>query len=266
MDRPSRYEPESIEAELRYVADPEARAAEGSGGWPGWSEVHSVTIMNAWRCASLTLDGNGFLALPSRSSVENFYDENEVRDRFYPELERLLKAAVGVSEVRIFAHDVRSSDRTRRVSTAVREPVMFVHNDYTPVSGPQMVRDVLAPAQAQERLMRRFVEINVWRPIKGPVLDHPLAVCDAGSIAPDDLIPASEGLRHEVFMLRYNPAHRWHYFPRIQADEVILIKGFDSALDGRARFSAHAAFADPSTPPDAPPRESIEARALLFFD
>jgi hypothetical protein len=129
-----------------------------------------------------------------------------------------------------------------------------------------MVRDVLAPAQAHRRLRSRMVEINVWRPIKGPVLDHPLAVCDAGSIAPDDLIAVNEGLRHEVFMLRYNPAHRWYYFPRLEADEVILIKGFDSASDGRARFTAHAAFADPSTPPDAPPRESIEARALLFFD
>jgi hypothetical protein len=129
-----------------------------------------------------------------------------------------------------------------------------------------MVREVLASGEAQRRLTRRFVEINFWRPIKGPVLDHPLVVCDAGSIAPGDLVPVSTGLRHEVFMLSYNPAHRWYYFPRIESDELILIKGFDSMCDGRARFTAHAAFADPSTPPDAPPRESIEVRALLFFD
>jgi hypothetical protein len=266
MDRPSRYEPEWLRAELRYLADPDARAAEASDGWPGRSEIRSVTVINAWRRAPLTLDRNGFLALRSPCAVENFYDENEVRDRFYPELERLLKEAVGASSVRVFAHDVRCSDRARQESTGVREPVRYVHNDYTPVSAPQMVREVLAPAEAQRRLTRRFVEINVWRPIKGPVLDHPLAVCDAGSIAPGNLIAVSEGLRHEVFMLRYNPAHRWYYFPRIEADEVILIKGFDSARDGRARFTAHAAFVDPSSPPDAPPRESIEARTLLFFD
>ena len=250
---------------MLYLADP-VQASEASGGWPGRPEIRSVTILNAWRGAPLTLDRDGFMAVRSPSAIENFYDENEVRDRFYPELERLLKAAVGASSVRIFAHDVRCSDGKRRELTGVREPVLHVHNDYTPVSAPQMVRDVLAPAEAQRRLTRRFVEINVWRPIKGPVLDHPLAVCDAESIAAKDLVAVSDGLRHEVFMLRYNPVHRWHYFPRLQTDEVILIKGFDSALDGRARFTAHAAFADPSTPPDAPPRESIEARALLFFD
>ncbi|HEY2107651.1 MAG TPA: CmcJ/NvfI family oxidoreductase [Candidatus Binataceae bacterium] len=266
MDRLSRPEPESVRAQLLYVADPDARSSEASDGSPGRSKVHWVTITNAWRCSALTLDRNGFLALRSPSAVENFYEANEVRNRFYPELEKLLRAAAGASKVTVFAHDVRCSDRTRREATGVREPVLYVHNDYTPVSGPQMVRDVLAPAQAHRRLRGRMVEINVWRPIKGPVLDHPLAVCDAGSIAPDDLIAVSEGLRHEVFMLRYNPAHRWYYFPRLEADEVILIKGFDSASDGRARFTAHAAFADPSTRPDAPPRESIEARALLFFD
>jgi hypothetical protein len=239
MDRPSRYEPEWVRADLLYLADPDAQAAQASDGWPGRSETRSVSIINAWCCAPLTLDRNGFVALRSPSAVENFYDENEVRGRFYPELERLLKASVGASSVAVFAHDVRCSDRTRQESKGVREPVLYVHNDYTPKSAPQMVRDVLAPADAQRWLTRRFVEINVWRPIKGPVLDHPLAVCDARSITPDDLIAVSEGLRHEVFMLRYNPAHRWHYFPRINADGVILIKGFDSARDGRARFTAH---------------------------
>ena len=49
------------------------------------------------------------------------------------------------------------------------------------------------------------------------------------------------------------------------ADEVVLIRCFDSARYGAARFSAHGAFDDPSTPSDAPPRESIETRALVFF-
>jgi len=50
------------------------------------------------------------------------------------------------------------------------------------------------------------------------------------------------------------------------ADEVVLIRCFDSAQHGAARFSAHGAFDDPTTPPDAPPRESIETRALVFFN
>jgi hypothetical protein len=93
----------------------------------------------------------------------------------------------------------------------------------------------------------------------------PLAGCDSRSIAPNDLIATAENLKHEVYMLRYNPQHRWFYFPNMMRNETILIKGFDSMRDGRARFTAHAAFDDPSTPSGAAPRESIEARAMLFF-
>jgi hypothetical protein len=260
-----RYEPESIRAELLYLAEPHPGALEESSGWPGRSQFRLVTVKNAWRCPPLTLYSNGFLAIHSASAVSNFYDENEVRERFYPELEAMLCAATGASKVTVFAHDVRSSDRARQEAPGLREPVLHVHNDYTPKSAPQMVREVLPPAEAERLLTRHYAEINVWRPIKGPVVNHPLAVCDAGSIAADDLIPIGEGLRHEVFMLKYSRGHRWHYFPLIEPDEVILIKGFDSARDGRARFTAHAAFVDSLTPPDAAPRESIEARALLFF-
>jgi hypothetical protein len=46
----------------------------------------------------------------------------------------------------------------------------------------------------------------------------------------------------------------------------LLIKGFDSMEDGRARFTAHAAFEDSTAPALAPARESIEARALVFYE
>ena len=109
------------------------------------------------------------------------------------------------------------------------------------------------------------MEINVWKPIRGPVLTRPLAICDARSIAPGDLAPTDRYLKHEVYMMRPRPSPRWFYFPAMTSAETLLIKGYDSMEDGRARFTAHASFVDPTTPPDAPPRESIEARALLFW-
>jgi hypothetical protein len=51
----------------------------------------------------------------------------------------------------------------------------------------------------------------------------------------------------------------------MEAHEAILVKCYDSATDGRTRFSLHAAFADPAAPADAPPRESIEVRTFAFF-
>ena len=70
----------------------------------------------------------------------------------------------------------------------------------------------------------------------------------------------------EVYSLAFSPNHRWLYFPHMQANEAMLLKCYDSETDGRARFTAHSAFTDPTSPPDAPARESIEVRTLAFFE
>ena len=128
------------------------------------------------------------------------------------------------------------------------------------------MRDLL-PDEADELLKGRCGFINVWRPTKGPVLESPLAVCDARSAAPEDLVGCDIVYRDrvgEIQTVTFNPAHRWLYFPRMQVDETILIKCFDSRRDV-ARFTAHVAFVDPTTPEDAPPRESLEIRTVAFF-
>jgi hypothetical protein len=256
----------SVETALLYLTDRRENAKDNATGWPGRSAPRSVTIADARTRGAPSLDREGFQLVHHDSAVANFYDAEEVRRVYYPELARLLCEVTGAAKVVIFAHDVRSSDKSKQNGGRIREPVSAVHNDYTPKSAPQMVRENLPSDEAEDRLGKRFAEINVWKPIRGPVLDRPLAVCEARSIAPGDLIPTDRYLKHEVYMMTFNPAHRWSYFPRMLTGETLLIKGFDSMLDGRARFTAHASFADPSTPPEAPPRESIEARALLFFD
>ena len=66
-------------------------------------------------------------------------------------------------------------------------------------------------------------------------------------------------------MARFNPDHEWFYFPAMEQGEAALIKTYDSAMDGRTRFTIHTAFADPTSPPDAVPRQSIETRCFAFF-
>ncbi len=212
--------------------------------------------------ARLSLDRQGFELRRDETNVSNFYDASEVRAVYYPEVERLLKVAVGATRVLAFEHDVRCA--ARRGVGEVRGPVHVVHDDYTEKSAPERVRLYL-PKEADRLLRDRFAVINVWRPIKGPVRDTPLAVCDAQSLVEDDLIPTAEGVKHEVYLFRYSRTHRWFYFPAMRTDEALLIKCFDSIRDGRARFTAHTAFDDPSAPTDAPARESIEVRALAFF-
>jgi hypothetical protein len=215
----------------------------------------------------LTLDGQGFALVRCPTPVNNFYDPTEVRAVYYPEVERLVKQATGAARVLVFDHNVRCRPMAKRGENGAHEPVKYAHNDYTLKSGPQRVRDLL-PGEADELLKHRFAIINVWRPIRGPVQESPLAVCDANSMRLDDFIatdlkyPDRTG---EVYSLAYNPNHKWYYFPQMERDEALLLKCYDSAQDGRARFTAHSAFEDPTSPPDAAPRESIEARTLVFF-
>jgi hypothetical protein len=216
----------------------------------------------------LSLDVEGFRLVRHDTHMTDFYDDDELRAVFYPETERLVMEATGAARVLVFDHTRRAGDEPTREAKQVREPVKIVHNDYTDWSGPQRVRDLLPAAEAEALLRHRVAVVQVWRATRGPILSNPLAICDARSLAPDDLIAAER--RHadrvgEIYQIAYNPAHRWFYFPEMTRREALVFKCYDSLADGRARFTAHASFDDPTTPPGAPPRESIEMRTLAFF-
>ncbi|HVN28654.1 MAG TPA: CmcJ/NvfI family oxidoreductase [Candidatus Binataceae bacterium] len=227
-----------------------------------------VRIRNARPFAEdLSLDIQGFALIRHRSAVVNFYNEQLVRELYYPEVEALLKARTGATRVVIFDHVVRNADKARRKEDDAREYGRLVHNDYSLRSAPRRVRDH-APEDAEELLKHRVAEINVWRAIRGPIQSTPLAVCDAQSIEARDVVACDLVYPHrvgETYAFTWNPNHRWFYFPQMLPDEALLLKCYDSKEDGRARFTAHSAFDDPTSPPDAPARESIEVRALVFY-
>jgi hypothetical protein len=264
-----------VEATLNYFAEasekPVIYTYEPSPGVPrttGKSEAHSVLVRNARLAEELALDRQGFQLVHQETAVRDFYDRAEVEKVYYREIEALLKEATGAEKVVVFDHQVRNIELSKQGEKDAREYVRTVHNDYTAKSGPRRVRDHLPAEEAEERLRHRFAEINVWRPIRGPIESTPLAVCDARSIDPNDFVPTDFVYRDkvgEVYRFTYNPQHRWYYFPRLERNEAILLKCYDSKEDGRARFSAHSAFDDPTSSPDAAPRESIEVRALVFW-
>ncbi len=228
----------------------------------------TVAIHDARTIADrLSLDREGFALTQYESAVSNFYDEDEVRAVYYPECERLLKDATGAARVVVFDHIVRCAPRSRNGEKGIKEPAKGAHNDYTLRSGPQRLRDLL-PDEAEALLENRFAIINVWRPIRGPVQESPLAVCDAQSLRPDDFVASDLIYPHrrgETSAVTFSPNHCWYYVPDMQPDEALLLKCYDSAEDGRARFTAHTGFDDPTSPPEAAPRESIETRAFVFF-
>ena len=234
----------------------------------GRSEEHQVTIRDARPLiGQLSLDKEGFVLLHHQTAVKNFYDEDEIKSVYYPECERVMKAATGAARVVAFDHIVRNAAMAALEGSCIKLPAKRVHNDYTAWSSPNRVRDLMGD-EAEELLKDRFAIINLWRPISGPVLESPLTLCDAQSLAEEDLVASD--LRYpdrtgETYAVLYNPNQRYFYFPKMQPDEPVLIRCFDSALSGAARFSAHTGFDDPTSPPHAPPRESLEVRMLVFY-
>ncbi|MBS0518071.1 MAG: methyltransferase [Proteobacteria bacterium] len=265
-----------VEAPVNYLADlsiqPVTYNPPAGTGMPrreGNYRDFVVRVHDARPYADeLTLDKQAFVLARHGTQVRDFYDEAEVRSVYLAEIEALVRRETGASKVVVFDHTIRTADRA--VERGLRTPVRSVHCDYTEKSGPQRVRDLLPPEEAEARLRKRFAEYNVWRNIASdPIEMAPLGFVDAGSIAPRDLAVCDLVYADrvgEIYQGVYNADHRWHYFPAMKRDEAILIKCYDSAKDGRARFSLHSAFDDPSSPADARPRQSIEVRTFAFFD
>jgi len=265
---------ETLLAPLNYLAPmdekPYSYAYPREGGEPSTNrkmEAHTVAVVNGREAADrLSLDREGFELHREPSRVTDFYDDDEVRQVYYPECERLLKEATGATRVVVFDHIARNAARAK-TDKNVKLPAKGAHNDYTDWSGPQRVRDFF-PEEADALLKHRFAIINVWRPIAGPVQESPFALCDAQSIDPADFVASALIYPHrrgETLALHFNPRHRWFYFPAMQPDEALLLKCYDSAADGRARMTAHTGFDDPTSAPGAPARESIETRAFVFY-
>jgi len=232
----------------------------------GTEESHPVEISNG-RGKAFSLDENGFVFVEHKTAVKDFFDPKQLESVYYPEVILLIKNLSGAKRVHVFDHTLRSGDEAEREAKLIREPVLSAHNDYTEWSGPNRVREIL-PDEAENLLARRFAIVQVWRAINQPIRSNPLAIADAKSIAAEDLLVAERRYPHRVgqtYRLKYSPRHRWFYFPEMRRDEALVFKVFDSEKDGRARFTPHTSFDDPSTPPGAPPRQSIEARALVFF-
>ncbi|UGV29181.1 methyltransferase [Rhodopseudomonas boonkerdii] len=265
-----------VTAELNYLAPmrekPRTYAYDPPPGEPkstAMPQAVQVKITNGRPIRGrLTLDRAGFELVDQHTTVQDFYDDEEVTRVYYPEASEFIRSSLDADRVFIFDHTVR-----RRVAGAAdvrgggpRQPASRVHVDQTLHSGPNRVREHL-PDEADELLRGRVQVINLWRPIKGPLRDTPLAMCDGTSVAQKDLVASDliyPNRQGETYSVTYHPSHKWFYFPEMERNEALLLKCYDSASDGRTRFGPHTAFVDPTTPSDAPPRESIELRALVF--
>ncbi len=280
MSQPNSRTEADVRAPLTFIvpqdSKPYFQSSALTGGQPKVffeTEDRTVTIRDMRPLADgLSLDRQGFELHHHETAVDDLYDDAAIEDVYEPEIEALLKAATGADRVVIFDH-TRRSDAVRGAANpdGARGPASRVHVDYTVASGPVRAADVLG-AEAVARILDaggRIVQINVWRPITGPVQRTPLALADAESVrtaelvATDQVFPDRVG---EIYQLAHGAEQRWYWAPRMERDEVLLIKSWDSLDDGRARFTPHGAFPLADQSPDAPARESIETRTYLVFD
>lgn len=259
-------------------------------------EVHNLR----GREHEYTTDNSGFSVCNYPAKEKLFIDDNAVREGYYQEVENLLRDKIpGIKKVVIFDHTIR-----RRKKDAPRQPVQQVHVDQTPAAAEVRVRRHLPPHEADELVKGRYQIINVWRPIENPATDFPLAVIDWRTTSPEDFIAtdllypkradsadlddrgkevlpdpnnytSTEGyeVRGETMGVAASDKHKFYYQKDMTPDEVLLLKCFDNwgegmpnGRKGLAVRTPHTAFADPQTPSDAPGRQSIEVRCLVFYD
>jgi len=259
-----------------------------------------------------TLYGMGFelLNVPVANPALDFFDHEQVVTHYYPQCESIIQAATG-GQLFAFDHNLRSAKGKQaelRIAGGqhVQEPLQLVHGDYTLTSAPQRLRDLtrppgindtlrpllgedesLIPAELAQQALEdggRFAIINLWRSIAPePVLSKPLALCDARSVDPQDLVVFEihyEDRIGENYFAKHADRHRWFYYPEMSRDEALLIKQWDSSgplaqtegsqsdasdMQATSTFSYHSAFEDPGAPPDAPDRQSIEVRCMVIY-
>jgi hypothetical protein len=274
LDKPAA---DTIRAQFNYVADigvPYVRYID-------WPEMEHMAVPPQYRQfemvvrngrplrASFELDTHGFVFADHATQVKDFTDEAERARVYDAEVQALIKKHSGASEVLVFDHTIRIGDEEGQKAANARPPVKGVHNDYTEKSAPRRLRDIVGDAEAQRRLRKRWAIIQVWRPIRGPVLVDPLGICDGRSIPQQGFILVQRRYKDrtgEVYHIAHHPAHQWFYFPQMTRNEALVFKVFDSDAAKPSRFTAHSSFDDPTSPPDAPARESIETRTFAFFD
>ncbi len=214
--------------------------------------------------APSSLEREGFVAVPQKVDIPDLAVSKDAQARFRAQVAVLMKKLTGADEI-IMSPDTFVR-RQKKLDPGDHPPIDFVHSDYMPgVTGVGTIGPARYGNWSGER---RHAMYNLWKLLSGGRTNRPLALCDARSIADEDIVvgESHHDIVFETVFLRYNPDHRWAYFPELTSDELLVFKQADSDAS-QPRVVPHAAFFDESCPADAEPRISMECRCLaLWYD
>jgi hypothetical protein len=236
-------------------------------------DPQTVLIEDARQRACLpSLEREGIVLVAHRSAVADFRDTSEVGALHPGEIQLLIRElsaadAVVVTGPGVLRFGERSPDSGRLNNS---RPARFIHVDCSNATAAQFAER--SRPQNDSRRVRRFAHYNVWRAFSAPPQDVPLAVCEARSVEPSDLVPADAVFdvagqpewSFEGLVIRFNPKHRWLFFSNMTRDEALVFKTHDSSPDAPSQVP-HSAFDDATCPPNVPPRASIEMRAIAYW-
>lgn len=237
-----------------------------------------------------SMDKLGVAITQHDSACENFYDAAEVERVYYPEMEKLLlEFFPGSTDALVFNHDVfdkeyqgdRTEDQASKNPGVNANYANLVHNDLNDNSGRVRCRELLtqnlrnfgrqqnySPAQADTKMSRRFMSINLAKPMQ-TVEQNPFVLCAWPSFAQQPYITnyrVYDDRVGETTVFTYSPEHEWYWLPQQTPSEVSMLKCYDSVTDGSvSRWSFHTACIDPTAAPDAPCRKNVVVRAFIFF-
>ena len=271
----------TIEAKLLFIVPQDTKPYFESSALTGTvPKVHFETeyrsvpitdIRNKLAKEKFVLDVNGFEFYNFTSNMKNFYNHDEVLKVYENELRDFFVNIYSAKEVHVFDYTRRSDNEMGANNPdGLRKPADRVHADYTDLSGPQRAKDVLGKERYNDIIKSggRIIQLNVWKPINGPVKRSPIAFADAASITKSDLVATDQMFPDrtgEIYHIAYSDKHNWCWVSEMTDNEILLLKGWDSIDDGRVKYTPHGAFDLPNQLDTDPPRESIEARIFLIL-
>jgi len=245
-----------------------------------------VTIMNGREQEGLSWQDQGFELIQHESAVSDWQDPAQI-ELHYEEITELARSLTGCDKVLFFPALVRSPQAAAR--HADLNPISLVHSDYTESYRDTVTRpghpyhNILKPFMEKVGLSdeaflaaRRVLTLQLWRNIGPLEPDCPLCFCDANSVDREELlpilVPGYNGLETQFESFICVPPvntskHQWYTFPAMKHDEVAVFRAFDSdrVAAGQRFWTLHTAFRDPVAGDSAPPRQSVEMRAICVF-
>jgi hypothetical protein len=217
-----------------------------------------------------SLDAEGFACLRHRVDVAGVPDSDDARTRYIADMKQFMLELTGADEILMSPRAVVRRQAHVAATTANETPTVdFAHSDFSFAGGPDPVTGGYGKPSRPDA--RRTANFNQWRLLSPGPTQRPLALCDSRTLAVEDVIPGdsifpARDWSFEIAFIGHNPGHRWIYFPGLTSEQVLVFKQTDSD-PGRPRVVPHTAFTDPSCPPGAAPRISVETRCVaLWYD